>query len=215
MRSLLLLDLDGTLIDTPHYEAWCSAAKLLSLRVPTSEEYTDLISGRPRQEGAESLLQLHCCGSNTRFSYSETLNNLVELKQAEFIRLAYKVVLYPDALRLLQRIGGSNQRVVFYTASRNAPKLFLRAAVKCGITVWGADSIVCQRQGEERKELFGSISNKYKPSEVLLVDDSAYAVEMARSLGMSAYQIIRFETEMSLERRAHTISSFDELSIGF
>lgn len=58
MQTLLLLDLDGTLIDTPHYEAWCYAARQMGVEDFTYEEYVTCIAGRPRLEGASRLIEL-------------------------------------------------------------------------------------------------------------------------------------------------------------
>ena len=58
MQSLLLLDLDGTIIDTPHFEAWRIVARRIEGLELSYEQYVACIAGRPRLEGASRLLAL-------------------------------------------------------------------------------------------------------------------------------------------------------------
>jgi beta-phosphoglucomutase-like phosphatase (HAD superfamily) len=88
MRTLLLLDLDGTLIDTPHYEAWRYAARRIGIEDLTYEEYVIYIAGRPRLDGASRLMELkkNCARVDTRW-----LHDLAEIKQLEFLRLSVNI----------------------------------------------------------------------------------------------------------------------------
>ena len=58
MQTLLLLDLDGTIIDTPHFEAWRNVAHRIEGLELSYEQYIACIAGRPRLEGASRLLAL-------------------------------------------------------------------------------------------------------------------------------------------------------------
>ena len=46
MSKLLLIDLDGTMIDTPHFQAWSNAAHRLAGKQLTQREYIDHIAWR-------------------------------------------------------------------------------------------------------------------------------------------------------------------------
>ncbi|MCC8457933.1 HAD hydrolase-like protein [Photorhabdus aegyptia] len=215
MQTLLLIDLDGTLIDTPHYEAWCNAAHKFGLTELTHEEYLANIAGRPRLEGASRLLDLKKAGL---LSGPDRLNNgnigmLAEIKQAEFLRLSVYARLFDDAVRLLKRVELSSQEIKFYTASQNASSLFDDMLRKESITL-NQQSIVRQKQDQTREELFLSLIEERIPKEVTLIDDSPYSIDVACNLGIRAYQIHRNELlPMATDQRAFIIPSLIDIAI--
>ncbi|MCC8375999.1 MULTISPECIES: HAD hydrolase-like protein [Photorhabdus] len=215
MQTLLLIDLDGTLIDTPHYEAWRNAAHQFGLTELTHEEYLANIAGRPRLEGASRLLDLKKAGL---LSGLDRLNNgnismLAEIKQAEFLRLSVYARLFDDAVRLLKRVELSSQEVKFYTASQNASSLFDDMLRKESI-ILNQQSIVRQKQDQTREELFLSLIEERTPKEVTLIDDSPHSIDVACNLGIQAYQIHRNELlPMATDQRAFIIPSLNDISI--
>lgn len=116
MSKLLLIDLDGTLIDTPHFEAWCNASHEFSGKQLTQQQYIEHIAGRPRMEGASRLLALITDDVGGAKAGSFSADELAVYKQKEFLRLSSGTDLFDDALRLLVRIEESAQPVMFYTA---------------------------------------------------------------------------------------------------
>jgi len=118
VMSKLLIDLDGTMINTPHFEAWCNAAYEFSGKRLTQNEYIEHIAGRPRMEGASRLLALTTDDASGVRRKTFSAEELAEYKQREFLRLSPATKLFDDALRLLKRIEESEQSVMFYTASK-------------------------------------------------------------------------------------------------
>jgi beta-phosphoglucomutase len=210
MRTLLLLDLDGTLIDTPHYEAWRYAARRIGIEDLTYEEYVIYIAGRPRLDGASRLMELkkNCARVDTRW-----LHDLAEIKQLEFLRLSVNTRLFGDALRLLERVETSRQRVRFYTASQNAPGLFDAALRRSGKSL-SRQTVVQQRRDQTRGELFLYLADEHASDAVTLIDDAPHAVDVACSLGIRAYQIRRNEFQaMATDPRACVLPSLDAITV--
>ncbi|NRO95058.1 hypothetical protein GWC77_03770 [Paraburkholderia sp. NMBU_R16] len=190
-QTLLLLDLDGTLIDTPHYQAWDYAARQFGVDDLSYAEYVAYIAGRPRLEGASRLIELkrNCRRVDTRRPQDSWV--LAESKQAEFLRLSEDTRLFDDALRLLHRLETSQLRVRFYTASENAARLFTTALRRSGKSLCPQQSVVQQQEGQTRGELFLQLAGESAAAAVTLVDDAPHAVDAACAIGLSAYQIRR------------------------
>lgn len=213
MRTLLLLDLDGTLIDTPHYEAWRYAARQIGVEDLTYEEYIIYIAGRPRLEGASRLIGLrkNCARVNPCSKHDSSA--LAETKQLEFLRLSASTRLFDDALRLLERVETSRQRVRFYTASQNAPDLFDAALRRSGKSL-NRQAVVQQRRDQTRKELFLHLVGEHASEAVTLIDDAPHAVDAACSLGIQAYQIRRNEFQpTATDPSAYILLSLDDITV--
>jgi beta-phosphoglucomutase-like phosphatase (HAD superfamily) len=213
MSTLLLLDLDGTLIDTPHFEAWSYAARQFGMKDLAYDEYIAYMAGRPRLEGASRLIELrkHC--PQPALVGEEACSALAEIKQLEFLRLCADVRLFDDARRLLERLERSQQRVKFYSASRNAESLFHAALFKSGGSL-SRPAIVHQRSGQTREELFAHLAQGYAVECVALVDDAPHAVDAACHLGIRAYQICRSESQTaSAHLNARILRSLDGIDL--
>ncbi|QQZ39505.1 hypothetical protein IF690_15690 [Pseudomonas sp. SK3(2021)] len=214
MSTLLLIDLDGTLIDTPHFEAWRNAAYQLGGKELTQEEYIDHIAGRPRMEGASRLLVLKRDSIATDSANAWSAGDLAQYKQSEFQRLSAGTELFDDALRLLARIGAADQAVTFYTASLNAPRLFDRALRQSNLGLKRQKPVAQQQAGQTRGELFQQLIGNYAPEHVHLIDDSPYATDLACGIGIHAWQIRRNRYEPKAnDPRASILSSLDEFAL--
>lgn len=215
MQTLLLLDLDGTLIDTPHYEAWRCASRKIWIDELTHEEYIIYIAGRPRPEGAARLIELKKDCQRVDPHYSCTSSALADIKQSEFLRLSANSRLFDDALRLLERVEAAQQRVRFYTASQNATGLFDAALRRLGKSLSPQQAIVVQqRRNQTREELFLYLSGEHASEAVTLIDDAPHAVNAACSLGIRAYQICRNEFQLpATDPSARILPSLDEVTV--
>ena len=90
----------------------------------------------------------------------------------EFLRLSPATKLFDDALRLLKRIEESEQSVMFYTASMNAPQLF-EAALNCSNVLRKARvPITRQEPDQTRDELVQQLIGGHDPQDFNLIDDS-------------------------------------------
>ena len=214
MQTLLLLDLDGTLIDTPHYEAWRRAAQGVGITDFTYHEYVAYVAGRPRLEGAARLLALkkveaHRAPSCGAYDGS----SLAQAKQSEFLRLSARTRLFDDAQRLLDRVCRSKQHVRFYTASENAPRLFEAALLKTAQS-FVRERVVRQRGDQTREAFFASLAGEHAKATIVLVDDAPHAVDAACRLGMRGYQIRRNAYEPTpTEPSARTVPTLDDIAV--
>ncbi|WP_159086388.1 HAD family hydrolase [Burkholderia mayonis] len=213
MPTLLLLDLDGTLVDTPHYEAWRSAARRIGAEELTYPEYVTHIAGHPRVDGAARLLLLKKGRARANPRAEADSGALAKIKQREFLRLAAHTRLFDDALRLLERIEAAKQRVLFYTASRNAPGLFDAALRRAG-KLFDPHAIVQQRRDQTKEALFLRLIGKHAPDSVTLVDDAPHAVDAACGLGIRACQIRRHAFEpAAADPRVTILPTLDALAV--
>ncbi|ENM5772124.1 hypothetical protein V4V48_003895 [Vibrio mimicus] len=214
MSTLLLIDLDGTLIDTPHFEAWRNTAFKIGGAELTHEEYIKHIAGRPRMEGASRLLELRrdIQGQNAHYSFNAL--ELAHYKQAEFQRLCSGTELFSDALRLLQRINDACQSVIFYTASQNAPCLF-NIALRQSLLALKQPKIVYQQLANQtRSEFYEQLIGTRAAKDIHLIDDSPYAADLACGLGVHAWQIRRNQQEpKARDPRVSILSSLDEFML--
>lgn len=214
MSKLLLIDLDGTMIDTPHFEAWCNAAHEFSGKQLTRQQYIEHIAGRPRMEGASRLLELTNDDVGGAKVGSFSADQLAAYKQKEFLRLSPGTDLFDDALRLLERIEYSAQPVRFYTASLNAPQLFEAALDRSNVLRNTKASITRQASYQTRQALVQQLIGNHDPQGVHLIDDSPYVTDLACDLGLRAWQIRRHHLEpMAVHPRASILSSLDEFTL--
>lgn len=214
MSTLLLIDLDGTLINTPHFEAWRNTAYNFGCKELTKKEYTNYIAGRPRMEGASRLLELKKSSADVELLNLFTACDLAEYKQNEFQRLSTSTELFDDALRLLERIEDSDQAVKLYTASQNAPRLLDVALYQSNIFIKRQKPVFQQLANQTRGELFQQLIGEYALENVHLIDDSPYAVDLACSLGIHAWQIRRNQYEPKAnDPRTTILSSLDEFTL--
>ena len=214
MKSLLLLDLDGTIIDTPHFEAWRIVARRIEGLELSYEQYVACIAGRPRLEGASRLLALKQTPPCNAESRSSAVYALADSKQREFLRLSEQADLYADAWRLLLRIEVAHQHVRFYTASQNAHRLFDAALRSAGVLHDQRVEVVRQRPGQSREAMFRFLLGGFAPDGVMLIDDSPYSVDLACSMGIRACQIRRNQLHpVASNPHCIILSSLDELNI--
>ncbi|MDQ0126085.1 beta-phosphoglucomutase-like phosphatase (HAD superfamily) [Pseudomonas lini] len=211
MQSLIMIDLDGTLIDTPHFEAWRNTALIMGGTELTHEDYINHIAGRPRMEGASRLLKLkrevHSQGTLHSFNACE----LADYKQGEFQRLCANTKLFNDALRLLERINDARQTVIFYTASQNASDLFDRTMHQSALLLKQPKMVFQQSDNQSRGELFQQLIGTRAAKDIHLIDDSPYAADLACGLGIHTWQIHRNVLEPKAgDPRVSIISSLDE-----
>lgn len=214
MATLLLMDLDGTLIDTPHFEAWRRTAFEMGGSELTHEEYIDHIAGRPRMEGASRLLELKRGTQGQGALYSFNTRELADYKQVEFQRLCAGTELFSDALRLLQRIDDARQKVIFYTASQNARDLFDITLRQSVLSFKQPRTVFQQSANQTRGELFQQLIGTRATKDIHLIDDSPYAADLACGLGINVWQIRRNHRESRAgDPRVSILTSLDEFML--
>ncbi|MFV0932911.1 HAD family hydrolase [Pseudomonas jessenii] len=214
MSTLILIDLDGTLLNTPHFEAWRNTAFKIGGIELIHEEYIDHIAGRPRMEGASRLLELKRDAQDQGEFHSLNASELAGYKQKEFQRLCVGTELFSDALHLLQRIDDARLTVIFYTASQNASDLFDITLRQSALSLKQAKTVFQQSANQTRGELFQQLIGTRPAKDIHLIDDSPYAVDLACSLGVHAWQIRRNQREpRARDPRVSILSSLDEFML--
>jgi len=207
MAKLLLLDIDGTIIDTPHYEAWQWAARRLGMTAPSPREYAASIAGSPRAIGAERIVEING-GNEPRLT-----KLLAELKQERLLELSPDIKFFPDAERLLGRVLGTSTQVSFYTASLNAARFLENAFSQTSFSKFRVDLYI-QVSTESRLKLIKRVSENWLSEHVVLVDGAKHSVEIAADLGMEAYQISREVLKLpGGSETVRVITSLDDLKI--
>ncbi|MNO87848.1 hypothetical protein D3C76_792800 [compost metagenome] len=214
MSTLILIDLDGTVLNTPHFEAWRNTALKIGGTELTRNEYIDHIAGRPRMEGASRLLELKRDVQGQGALHSLSASELSAYKQNEFQRLCVGTELFSDALRLLQRIDDARQPVIFYTASQNAADLFDITLHQSAFSLTQPKTVSQQSANQKRVELFKQLIGTRAAMDVHLIDDSPYAADLACRLGIHAWQIRRNQGEpRANDPRVSILSSLDEFML--
>lgn len=215
MNTLLLVDLDGTIINTPHYEAWSSATQKLISKKLTHIQYLSYVAGRPRLEGSSNILTLLTPQRDRLKIIQEKIGVLAELKQQEFLKLADDTRLYEDAERLLARTYMTSQPIIFYTASQNASELLNIALKKTGLyPYYKTTPTIIQRTGESRADMFRCIIQTKNPTYAYLIDDSTYAIDEASTMKISTFHLKRHVYQPSCAHpRATVISTLDEFPL--
>lgn len=214
MSTLLLMDLDGTLIDTPHFESWRNTTFKMGGTELTHEEYINHIAGRPRMEGASRLLELKRDVQDQGVLRSLNALEVADYKQCEFQRLCAGTKLFSDAIRLLQRADDARRPVIFYTASQNAPDLFDIALRQSALSLKLSITVSQQSANQTRGELFQQLIGTRVAKDIHLIDDSPYAADLACGLGIHAWQIRRYQREpRATNPRVSILSSLDQFML--
>lgn len=194
--DLIILDIDGTILDTPHFEAWRRAAdtvlSALTSRASvslTEGDYLTRVAGLPRPSGARAILEIAGVTPTDRLT-----QRLADIKQEEFLRIRKEARLFPDARSLLRRAADRRAPVAFYTASKNAPDLLARCFGDLPggrwLTerLWASVRATQTSQPASRREHLQAVADRFcvRPSSCLVIDDALHAIKAAKDAGMSA-----------------------------
>jgi beta-phosphoglucomutase-like phosphatase (HAD superfamily) len=126
-----IFDVDGVLVDSPHFQAWRDAlAELMdgdwaSIRPQTTYSanglsqavYQDRLAGRPRRDGARAALEYF--GVPAADSRAERYAALKQDHMARLIKSG-QFTAYPDALRLVLDVTTAGVPVAAASSSKNA-----------------------------------------------------------------------------------------------
>ena len=217
-----IFDVDGVLVDSPHERAWRDSLRELmetrwgdirsqttySPKRFTPRVYQNVMSGKPRIEGARAALeyfQVPDAGARVE-AYAERKQRMV-VKLIE----AGEFMAFPDALRFVLALRHLGLRIAVASSSRNAGLMlgqirldefaedqgldydFLRPAMRLP-DLFAAD--VSGRNfahGKPDPEIFETAREELglPPRECFVVEDAAAGVEAARAGGMAALGVAR------------------------
>jgi len=221
-----IFDVDGVLVDSPHERAWRDALKELmesersdvrpqSEWAPerfTPQVYQQVMSGKPRMEGALAALQsFHVPDPGERVErYAERKQDMV----VELIE-AGEFEAYPDALRFVLAVRDAGIPTAAASSSKNAG-LFLKQIrldefaereglhydfVRPGLSLLEFfDADISGRDfahGKPDPEIFltGAEELGVAPQDCFVVEDAAAGVQAAKAGGMSALGLARADDE--------------------
>lgn len=198
----MILDIDGTLLDTPHFAAWQDALyDLCAQWAPmfTSDLYQRHVAGKPRLTGAiEALASIGV----DLLRQPSLASMLAERKQERFKALMDRTTLFADADRLLERIAAARAPVGFCTASANAGTLLHRCIATRPYGSWirsrlvrSLDAVHSAPTGRGAALLVVAAEMRTTPRAVLVVDDADHGVSAALAMGMSAVLVSRWELD--------------------
>ncbi|SHG39084.1 HAD family hydrolase [Streptoalloteichus hindustanus] len=200
--ALVVLDIDGTLLDTPHLPAWRRGlARVLRDHAPersaeiTVERYHRHIAGRPRQVGARAALELAGLAPPPAL-----VDELAAVKQQVFLEQAEETVLFPDAGDFLDAAALAGTPLAFCTASRNAGELLAKRLPRLDGGDWLLDRLHHSlgphgHYGDvPRPEALRRVAAAWgaAPDGCVLVDDALSGVLAGQQVGMTAVLVDRF-----------------------
>ena len=224
-----IFDVDGVLVDSPHEAAWRDVFQELmetswaDIRDETSwtpgaftsEVYQQVLSGKPRMEGALAALKhFGVPEPETRVdAYAERKQEMV----VELIK-AGRFSAYPDALRFLLAVKDAGIAVAAASSSKNAG-LFLRQIrldvfaaqegleldwIEPGLTLLAAfDADISGRhfeRGKPHPEIFLTAAQELgvAPEAAFVVEDAVSGVEAAKAGDFAALGVARHDDEALL-----------------
>lgn len=247
MTEAVIFDIDGVLVDSPHERAWGDMLEQLmrtqwmdiapstrygSVRY-TTEVYQQVVSGKPRQEGAKALL--HYFGIPD--PDGERARQLCDLKQAMIVHLIERGEFhaFEDGLRFALALKARGVRLAAASSSKNANRMLERVLLQpfCEgrslhypfITAQTRlidlfDANVCGRdfaQGKPHPEIFLTASEQLgvPPDRCVVVEDAPAGVRAAKRGGMRCIGVARRgDTELLRQAGADwVVPTLDEVNI--
>jgi beta-phosphoglucomutase-like phosphatase (HAD superfamily) len=241
-----IFDVDGVLVDSPHEVAWREAlAELMNgpwsgIRAATTwtpdaftpEVYQQVVSGKPRMDGALAALEyFHVPDPQSRVdAYADRKQELV-VKLIE----AGKFSAYPDALRFLLAVKDAGIAVAAASSSKNAG-LFLRqirldtfaadqgltyAWIKPGLTLLDAfDADTSGRHFEHGKphpDIFLAAARELgvDPQAAFVIEDAVSGIQAAKAGDFAAIGVARHDDEAPLAAAAADIvvTTLDDIDV--
>jgi beta-phosphoglucomutase-like phosphatase (HAD superfamily) len=228
MRSSIVFDVDGVLVDSPHQRAWTEALSQLAggnwreIAAGTryrpdafdTRTYQQFAAGKPRLSGACAILE--------HFGFPDSERRAViyaREKQRRFRELiddgAFEP--FPDALRLVIELRRQDVALAAASSSKNANAMMERIRVDAKpASATGAAELrqttmlvdcfaanVCGRDVENGKPapdifLLAATALAVDPADCVVVEDAPAGVAAAKNGGMKAIGIARLHDEAML-----------------
>lgn len=247
MTEAVIFDIDGVLVDSPHERAWGETlAQLMrtewadiapsSRYMPdgyTTEFYQQVVSGKPRREGASALLRYFEIpdpgGARTQ--------RLCDLKQSSIVELIERgqFTAFEDGLRFVLEIKARDLRLAAASSSKNANRMMARVRLHPFCQKYALsypfvspqtrlsdlfDVNVCGRdfaRGKPHPEIFLTAAALLgvAPDRCVVVEDAPSGVLAAKRGGMRCIGVAR-RGDADLLREANAdrvVTSLDEVNI--
>ena len=241
-----IFDVDGVLVDTPHEAAWRDAFRELmesswaDIRDQTrwtpdaftAEVYQQVLSGKPRMEGALAALEHFGVPDPTK-----RLDAYADLKQEMVVELieAGKFSAYPDALRFLLAVKDAGIKVAAASSSKNAG-LFLRQIrldefaqaegleydwIEDGLTLLAAFDVDISgrhfEHGKPHPAIFLAAAEELgvDPAAAFVVEDAVSGIQAAKAGEFAALGVARHDDEDALAAQGAdlVVTTLDDIDL--
>lgn len=247
MTEAVIFDIDGVLVDSPHERAWGQTLHRLMCTqwadiapftryAPegyTTEVYQQVVSGKPRQEGASALLRYF----NIPDPDGERARQLCDLKQQMIVELIERGVFnaFEDGLRFVLALKARGIRLAAASSSKNANRMLERVQLYPFCQSHSLrypfvtpqtrlidlfDANVCGRdfaQGKPHPEIFLTSADLLgvSPEGCVVVEDAPAGVLAAKRGGMRCIGVARRnDSDLLSEAGAdRVVTSLDEVNI--
>ncbi|MDW8291023.1 MAG: HAD-IA family hydrolase [Armatimonadota bacterium] len=247
MTEAAIFDIDGVLVDSPHERAWGETLCRLmreewrevapSTRYAperyTTDVYQQVVSGKPREEGATALLRYFGIPDPD----GKRTQRLCDLKQRMIVELIERgeFTAFEDGLRFLLRLKAKGVKLAAASSSKNANKMLERVwlhpvcerhglhypFVTAGTRLIDLfDANVCGRdfaQGKPHPEIFLTAAALLgvPPERCVVVEDAPVGVQAAKAGGMRCIGVAR-RNDAHLLRAAgadRVVTNLDEVNL--
>jgi beta-phosphoglucomutase len=234
-----IFDVDGVLVDSPHFRAWREALQELmdtewaDLRGRTScspERFTEavyqgVVAGRPRLAGALAALKYFGVPDAERRA-----ERYAAVKQEHLVKLmeAGEFTAYPDAIRFVLATKAAGIPIAAASSSKNADLLLRQVRLddyvaEKGLTLLDLlDADVSGRdlpRGKPDPMIFLVAAEELPatPARCFVVEDAAVGVQAAKAGGMAALGVARLGDEQAQQALADAgadlvVRTLDEVS---
>ncbi|GIV20705.1 MAG: hypothetical protein KatS3mg023_2456 [Armatimonadota bacterium] len=223
MTEAAIFDIDGVLVDSPHERAWGETLqRLMSTRwadiasdtryTPdryTSEVYQQVVSGKPRQEGAAALLEYFGIPDPD----GRRTQELCDLKQQMIVELIERgeFTALEDGLRFILALKAKGVKLAAASSSKNANRMLERVFLQpfCDRQCLHVSFVtpetrlidlfdvnVCGRdfaQGKPHPEIFLTAAALLgvPPERCVVIEDAPAGVQAAKAGGMRCIGVAR------------------------
>jgi len=234
-----IFDVDGVLVDSPHFRAWREALQELmdtewaDLRGRTSctperfteAVYQEVVAGRPRLAGALAALKYFGVPDAERRA-----ERYAAVKQEHLVKLmeAGEFTAYPDAIRFVLATKAAGIPIAAASSSKNADLLLRQVRLddyvaEKGLTLLDLlDADVSGRdlpRGKPDPMIFLVAAEELPatPARCFVVEDAAVGVQAAKAGGMAALGVARLGDEQAQQALAdagadQVVRTLDEVS---
>lgn len=226
MRSAVVFDVDGVLVDLPHERAWqetlaelvrgewsdIAAGTRYGQQLFDTVVYQNIVAGKPRLSGAQAILEYFGFPDIERRA-----TRYADAKQRRLVELISSGAFhpFPDALRLVRRLRRRNVPLAAASSSKNANDMLRRIAldertalapaVDAGrMALFDCFAVnVCGvkvAKGKPAPDLFllAAAELAVDPAACIVVEDAPAGVAAAKNGGMKAIGIARLHNEAML-----------------